>query len=138
MKHLLETNVGADRLKNKKILVYGTCIEEKYPDILKKFLENREPIHICLETYHMNHVGYKLFNIIKYSHVNDITILTIDGSPHCYQLHVIGQDLIRHFGLDIKVSHWVIEKGKLFEIPYKAITVARHLHKVKKLIEENK
>ncbi|MHA1696953.1 MAG: hypothetical protein ACTSWR_10185 [Candidatus Helarchaeota archaeon] len=135
MKHLLETNVGAKRLQNKKILLYGTCIEDRYPKILNKFLEEREPLHICLETYHMDQVGYKLANIIKYSKIKDLTILTIDGSPHCFQLQVLGQDLIRHFKFDLKVTHWVIEKGELIEIPYNIITIARHFHRVKKLAE---
>ncbi|TFF86371.1 MAG: hypothetical protein EU551_01785 [Promethearchaeota archaeon] len=136
MKHLLETNVGANRLRDKKLLLYGTCVEDKYPKILNDFLKDREPIHICLETFHMDHVGYKLVNIIKYSQIKNLTILTIDGSPHCYQLHVLGQDIIRHFEPNLKVEHWVIEKGELFKIPYKAITVARHLHRIKKLLED--
>ncbi|MHA1271582.1 MAG: hypothetical protein ACTSPY_17445 [Candidatus Helarchaeota archaeon] len=136
MKHLLETNVGLKRLKEKRILLYGTCVEDRYPEILDEFLEGREPLHICLETFHMDHVGYKLINIIKYSKIKDLTILTVDGSPHCYQLHVLGQDIIRHFEPELKVEHWVIEKGRLYKIPYKVITIARHLHRVKQL-EEN-
>ncbi|MHA1232255.1 MAG: 4Fe-4S ferredoxin [Candidatus Helarchaeota archaeon] len=137
LRNLLETNVGAVRLRNKPLLLYGTCIEERYPEILEDFKKDREPIHICLETFHMDHVGYKLANIIKYSKISELTILTIDGSPHCYQLHVLGQDLIRHFTPELKVEHWVIEKGKLYKIPYQVITVARHLHKVKKLVENS-
>ena len=137
LKHLLETNVGSKRLRGKKILLYGTCVEEKYPDILKDFLKDKEPLHICLETFHMDHVGYKLVNIIKYSKIKELTILTIDGSPHCYQLHILGQDIIRHFEPKLKVKHYVIEKGEIFEISYKTITVSRHLHRVKKLIDEN-
>ena len=83
----------------------------------------------------MDHVGYKLVNIIKYSKIKELTILTIDCSPHCYKLQVLGQDIKRHFAPEIKVSHFVIEKGALHEISYQAITVARHLHHVQKFLD---
>ncbi|MBD3229686.1 MAG: 4Fe-4S ferredoxin [Candidatus Lokiarchaeota archaeon] len=138
MKHLLETSVSEKRFRKKKLLLYGSCIEENYPEILKQFLkkEDIEPIHICLETFHMDHVGYKLANIIKYSKIEFMTILTVDGSPHCLGLHMIAQDIIRNFSPNLIVEHWVIEKGKLFQISKEAIKTARHLHMVKQLLEE--
>ena len=135
---ILESNVGDKRFQStQKLLLYGTCVPDRYPEIFEKFLEGRTPIHACLEDLHMDHVGYKLVNIIKYSKIKELTILTIDGSPHCYQLHVLGQDLKRHFVSEeeVKISHYVIEKGKVHEITYQAITVARHLHRVQNLLE---
>lgn len=136
---ILESNVGSEYFKEtQKLLLYGTCIPERYPEIFKKFSAERTPVHACLEALHMDHVGYKLVNIIKYSKVKELTILTIDGSPHCYQLQILGQDIKRHFISEgeVKISHFVIEKGKVYEISYQAITVARHLHRVQKLLEE--
>ncbi|MHA1428667.1 MAG: hypothetical protein ACTSQI_22040 [Candidatus Helarchaeota archaeon] len=135
--YILESNVGDSRFqKTRKLLLYGTCVPDRYPAIFEEYTEGRTPVHACLEDLHMDHVGYKLVNIIKYSRIKDLTILTIDGSPHCYQLHVLGQDLKRHFVSDdeIEISHYVIEKGKVHQISYQTITVARHLHRVQKLL----
>ncbi len=133
--YLLEVNVGDQRFREtQKLLLYGTCLPDRYPEIFEKFSAGRTPIQACLEDLHMDHVGYKLVNIIKYSKIKELTILTIDGSPHCYQLQVLGQDIKRHFAPEVEVSHYVIEKGVLHEISYQAITVARHLHRVQKLL----
>ncbi len=137
--YILESNVGDARFRStQKLLLYGTCVPDRYPEIFKEFIEGRTPVHACLEDLHMDHVGYKLVNIIKYSKIEELVILTVDGSPHCYQLHVLGQDLKRHFISEgeVEISHYVIEKGKIHEISYQAITVARHLHRVQKLLNQ--
>jgi hypothetical protein len=137
--YILESNVGDARFqRTRKLLLYGTCVPDRYPEIFKEFAEGRTPVHACLEDLHMDHVGYKLVNIIKYSKIEELIILTVDGSPHCYQLHVLGQDLKRHFISEgeVEISHYVIEKGKVHEISYQAITVARHLHRVQKLLNQ--
>lgn len=137
--YILETNVGDERFrKTQRLLFYGTCVPDRYPEIFKEFAEGRTPVHACLEDLHMDHVGYKLVNVIKYSKIKELTILTIDGSPHCYQLHTLGQDIKRHFTNEgeMKIFHFVIEKGKIFEISYQAITLARHLHRVQKLLDQ--
>ncbi|MFX1297048.1 MAG: hypothetical protein ACFFD2_19625 [Promethearchaeota archaeon] len=136
---LLECNVGAKIFQDsQKLLLYGTCIPDCYPEIFKEFFKGKIPVHVCLEDHHIDHAGYKLVNIIKYSKIKELTILTIDGSPHCYQLHTLGQDIKRHFTSkgEVKISHFVIEKGDVYEISYQAITVARHLHRVQKLLDQ--
>ena len=64
MFNLLETNLGDNELREKRrILLTGTCLISRYPEILKDFLKKfNSPAHkhICLETYHMDQVGYKL------------------------------------------------------------------------------
>lgn len=135
--YILSTNVGDKRFRdNPHLLLYGTCVPDRFPTIFKQFAAEKTPLYACLEDLHMDHVGYKLVSIIKYSKIEDLTILTIDGSPHCYQLHVLGQDLKRHFAPELSISHFVIEKGNVYEISNQAITVARHLHRVQKLLND--
>ena len=137
MYNILSINVGDQRFRdNPRLLLYGICVPDRYPAIFKQFAAGKTPVHACLEELHMDHVGYKLVSIVKYSKIEELTVLTIDGSPHCYQLHVLGQDLKRYFAPEILVSHFVIEKGEVYEISYQAITVARHLHRVQKLLND--
>jgi len=134
---ILECNVGDKRFQEtKKLLLYGTCVPDRYSSIFKQFIVGWTPIHACLEALHMDHVGYKLASIIKYSKIEDLTILTIDGSPHCYQLHALGQDIKRHFASDLNVFHYVIEKGEVFSISSQAVSVARHLHRIQKFLNQ--
>ena len=68
--YVLEVNVGDKRFrKTHRLLFYGTCVPDRYPEIFKEFSEGRTPVHACLEDLHMDHVGYKLVNIIKYSKI---------------------------------------------------------------------
>jgi len=137
--NLLETNLGDNEVRQKRrILLTGTCLIRRYPDILKAYLEKfRSPahIHICLETYHMDQVGYKLTLMMRYSNIEELTVLTIDGSPHCLQLHYLAEDQ-RKFYPELKINHFTIEKGTVYEIEPRAVKASRHLFKVQKLIKK--
>ena len=142
MSRLLEMNLGDRKLREcRKMLLTGTCLPMQYPEIFKKYnTEDRRHVHICLETFLADQVGYKLAMMLKYSKVEDVLVLTIDGSPHCLHLHILVDDLTKHFLPDLKVKHAVIEKGKIHEIDNKNIKISRHLHKIQSLVDifENK
>ena len=137
MSRLLEMNLGDRKLReHQKMLLTGTCLPMQYPEIFKKYnTEDRRHVHICLETFPVDQVGYKLAMMIKYSKVEDVLVLTIDGSPHCLQLHILVDDLTKHFFPNLKVKHIVIEKGKIHEIDSKNIKISRHLHKIQNLVD---
>jgi len=131
-------NLGDRKLReHQKMLLTGTCLSTQYQDIFKEYnVDDRRHVHICLETFHSDQVGYKLAMMIKYSKVKDILILTIDGSPHCLQLHILVDDINKHFfNNEVKVKHVVIEKGKIHEIDNKNIKISRHLHKIQGLCD---
>ncbi len=85
----------------------------------------------------MNMAETKLACIVKIHQPTELTILTVDGSPHCFQLHVIAEDLRRYFDLDTAVKHLVIERGKVYAIDRVAVKTVRHLHKVQRLLEQH-
>lgn len=138
MQHLMRINVGDRRLRNKKrLLLVGSCMD-RFPEVVKKFsqeLEEAVVLQICLEESHVNQAGFKIGSIVRYSGIEKVTVLTVDGSPHCIQLHFVLEDVRRHFTPEIKIAHFVVEKGKVHEISPQAVKAARHLSKVQRMLD---
>ena len=135
MQDLLSTKVNSPSIFKRKILLIGSCINQDHPQIIKKVRKERVILSTCLEKDHMNVVESKLVTIIRVSKINDLCVLTVDGSPHCWQLHMISESLKYLFGDSLKVTNYVVEKGELIKISHKVIKTARHLSAVKKLVE---
>ncbi len=135
--HLMRINVGDKRLRNKgKLLIVGSCMD-RFPEIVKEYSERaggQAVLHVCLEETHVNQAGFKIGSIVKYSGISEITALTVDGSPHCVQLHYVIDDVKRHFAPEIETKHFVVEKGKVHEISTNAVKRSRHLSKIQKML----
>jgi hypothetical protein len=133
----MRINVGDKRLRDKgKLLLIGSCID-RYPEIVKEFSKRdgvHAVLHVCFEETHVNQAGFKIGSIVKYSRISEITALTVDGSPHCVQLHYVIDDVKRHFAPEIETKHFVVEKGKVHEISSKAVKISRHLSKIQKML----
>lgn len=121
--------------KLKKILIYGTCLRDEHPEILEKFSTDRVPLAVCLEEEHMNMVGFKLATMMKTCEPNEIVVLTVDGSPHCVQLHMMVEECLKLVP-GVTVKHYVVHKGDVIEVSSKVIKTSRYLSKVKKLLGE--
>ncbi len=135
---LLSTNIGARYLRqSNQFLIIGSCVKQEHPKILEEYAKDRVCLHVCLETYHMNMVETKLACMVKIHQPTELLVLTVDGSPHCLQLHVIAEDLRRYFNLETLVNHLVIEHGKVQVIGGATVKTARHLHKVQRLLEQH-
>jgi len=134
---LMSINVGDARLrKGGKLLLIGSCMS-RFPDVVNDFTQRdggHVVLHVCLEETHMNQAGFKIGSIVKYSNLSEITVLTIDGSPHCIQLHYVVDDIKRHFAPEIITKHYVMEKGTVHEISSDAVKRSRHLSKIQKMI----
>ena len=88
---MLETSVS----EINKMLLVGSCMD-RFPDIVKEICEKDGGhfiLHICLEETHVNQAGFKIGSIVKYSDIKKMTTLTVDGSPHCVQLHYVVSEL---------------------------------------------
>jgi hypothetical protein len=135
------TNVGDGRLrKNGSILLAGSCVTTGFPEIIEQQRSTDTEcavLEVCLEETHMNMAGYKLASIVKYSGIRRVTVLTIDGSPHCTQLHHAVEDIKNHFAPEIEAVHYVIEKGRTHRISPEAVKRARHLSKIESSIGKN-
>ena len=134
---LMSINVGDKRLRDRgRLLLIGSCMD-RFPEIVKEFAEkdgSQAVLHVCLEETHVNQAGFKIGSIVKYSGITEVTALTVDGSPHCVQLHYVIDDVKRHFAPEITTKHYVVEKGKVHEISSDAVKKSRHLSKIQKMI----
>jgi hypothetical protein len=114
-------------------------MENRYPEIVKEFVEKdggQARLHVCLEETHANQAGFKIGSIVRYSNIKRLTALTIDGSPHCIQLHFLIEDIKRHFTPEVETVHFVVEKGQVHEIDSAAVKRARHLSKIQAMLKD--
>lgn len=130
---LLSTHVKPRHI-SEEILIFGSCTAIEHPEILKKFKENTK-LHICLEKFHVEQAAWKIAMIARENEIKSIAVLTVDGSPHCLQLHFTLEDLRKLFP-NLKVKHYVIEKSKLHEVSSEAVRTSRHLSAIEKLIRK--
>lgn len=122
--------------ENRKLLLYGECVRDEYPRILGEFSEGRVALAVCMEREHMNLVGFKLAGLLARLELEELVVLTVDGSPHCVQLHFAVEEAERVAGKKIPRKHFVIEGGKALEIEPEHVKIARYLSKVKRLAEK--
>ena len=134
----MRINVGDKRLRKKgKLLLVGSCMD-RFPEIVKELSEKdggQAVLHVCLEETHVNQAGFKIGSIVKYSDISEVTALTVDGSPHCVQLHYVIDDVKKHFAPEIETKHYVVEKGNVHEISTAAVKRSRHLSKIQRMLE---
>jgi len=135
----MSTNVCSREIREKrKVLIYGSCIKEEYPEILEKFREKYVLLSVCLEKEHMKMVGFKLLGMMKRCQPEEIIILTVDGSPHCVQLHFTIEEcskILEEF--KERIVHLVIENGKIRKISPETVKICRYLTKVERILTRN-
>lgn len=131
---LMETNAGSHLLKREgKWLIIGTCVILEHPQIIKEIAEKYDTLlHVCPESFHMNMIETKLAAMVKIRNPKEIGIITVDGSPHCVQLHYIAEDLLKYFKEDFEVKHFVISSKKVYHISSESVKTSRHLRKVER------
>jgi len=135
---LLSTNVKSEVLRKGRLLLYGTCVEAEAPEVFGEFSKGRIPLSVCLEKEHMDKVGFKIATILMTSDPKEMTVLTIDGSPHCLQLHFAAEQAKRIAKSEVNAIHFVIEEGKSVEVSQDAVETARHLSRIQKLLEKGR
>ncbi|MEM1658958.1 MAG: hypothetical protein QXX87_02140 [Candidatus Jordarchaeales archaeon] len=129
---LSETNAGSRTVQGKDVLIYSSCIQVEYPDVFGEVSRGRTALSACLEAEHVNMLVYKLAYMFKLSNPPlSVTVLTVDGSPHCVQLHYAVQEALRISGAKIPVTHLVVAEGKVVEVSPEVVKRSRWLSKIK-------
>ncbi|RLF10916.1 MAG: 4Fe-4S ferredoxin [Thermoprotei archaeon] len=106
----------------------------EHPDLVEEAGAGHAKLHVCLQETHMDRVGFKVATMIFKSSPSSITVLTMNGSPHCIQLHFLVEQARQLTSYTGPVRHLVVEKGELIEVSSEAVRVARHLASVEKLL----
>lgn len=135
---LIDVNAKSKLFRHKdKLLIIGRCLEIEHPSIIDEFIKKGYGVlSVCLEAEHVNMVGFKLAGIIARGDYKEVSVLTVDGSMHCTQLHWMLEEVFKILGRNnIIRRHFVVYKGKVYEIKTKTIKLSRYLYKINKIIE---
>jgi len=138
--YLLSTWVKSPILKSKIIYIISACILDININLFKKISKEGTVLLACPEKEGYIHYG-KLASILRSNeeYIDEVRIITVDGSPHCYTLHASINETEYILGTKIKRKHYVLLDGKeLIQIRPESIRVSRYLYLVNKLYEENK
>lgn len=138
-KDLMNHNVAGKMIRKlRRVLIYGTCIRYEHSKIYESISQNRVSLAVCLEREHFNMVALKVASMLARVKLEELIVLTIDGSPHCVQLHMAIEEALKITKSNILIKHLVIENGEVIEIPPYCVKLARYLSKIKKLQERIK
>ncbi|MEM0005763.1 MAG: 4Fe-4S ferredoxin [Ignisphaera sp.] len=126
--------VKTPKLNNSDILIASACLPHVNRELFEKLSNGKQVLFACPERESVAYYG-KVASIIKSSKPKTITVVTIDGSPHCFQLHAAVNEAVYITGENIIKKHYVVVDGEKFiEVSPNSIRVARYLHLVEKLI----
>jgi len=74
----------------------------------------------------------KIGGMLRTEKVKNIIFATVDKSPHCVQLHYIVKELENAIDLkNLEIVNYVVQDGKLNEIPLEIIGLSKNLSKLK-------
>ena len=113
---LVETWVKAPFLKKSQLLVVGECVQTTFPDAYKKFEKGRIVLTSCPEAEMHSLITNKLATILVCAQPKDVTVLTVDGSPHCFGLHAALSQALFLTNAKTPSHHYVIVNGKALEV----------------------
>lgn len=123
-------------LKGSDILIVSACLPYVNPRLFEELSKDKVVLLACPERENPTHYG-KIASIIRSSKPRSITVVTIDGSPHCFTLHASVNEAEYILGEKVEKKHYVIVNAReLKEISPDAIRVARYLHLVDELLRE--
>lgn len=131
---LMSVSVTSPLLRGRDLLIYSKCLPTEYLNVFEEVAKEKTTLAVCMSEEHLDKVGFKLATIITYAKPSSITILTMDGSPHCTQLHAIAEQAKRIAQVDVRVKHLVVEKGTPIEVSSQVVYLSRHLSKIEELL----
>ena len=118
------------------VVLYGYDMHQVAPHHLHRLVdavEGRANVyHFCAEKSHIHELAQKLPTILRLGDVDRLQILTKDGSPHDVQMHTLAEEVAENMNFGGVVQHYVVEKGRLYEVSRKAVRRSRHLSEIER------
>ena len=131
----METWVKAPFLRGASVLIVGECVRSVFPKLWNEFTENRVTLTSCPEAEGFSGLTGKLATLVRCSSPKEITILTVDGSPHCKMLHISANGAAFLTKTDIPIKHLVIiGEDDVKEISPESVRFGRYPHLVERCI----
>ena len=128
---LIDVNASSKLIRTRKrLLIVGRCLITEHPEVIERF-KDYAIVTACPEAEHVNMLGFKLFGIVIRNQLDEIAVLTTDGSMHCIQLHYMVEEIARR--IDFRRRHFVYENAEVIEIPPEVVKISRYMSKVAKL-----
>jgi hypothetical protein len=134
---LLETYVKSSFLKDASLLIAGECVQYAFPKIYERLAEGRVVLTSCPETENAGLITGKIATILTCASPKEIAVLTVDGSPNCFQLHAAINQAVFISKAKTPLRHMVIVQDDVREVSAESVRIARYLHLVQKCIHEN-
>ena len=118
---LAPTGIYSKHLTN-RLLICGTCLLSEWSEIVETLNKDRTLLTVCPEAVHLNTVIEKIASMLAKGEMEEIVVLTKDGSPHCIGLHYAVEWAVKMTKSDnVVVQYYVIEHGTLHKIDNKKI-----------------
>jgi len=134
---LLEVWVKSPMLREAELLIASECLRGVNPQLLEELARGKVLLTVCPESDGSSYYG-KLASIIRSSNPRSLTVVTVDGSPHCFQVHAAVNEAAYVLGRHLNRTHYVVVDGRdLVRISPEAVRVARYLSLVDKLVRSN-
>ena len=133
MKELMKTNIYDT---DDTIIIVGSCLKSMEPEGYKKLEDISQNIYdLCLESTHVNMAITKIGGMLRTGKVHNIIFATVDRSPHCIQMHYIGDELKKMMRLDnISITNYVARDGNLIKISPEVISISKNLSELQEKI----
>jgi len=128
--------VKAPFLIGASILIVGECVQSTFPKIWERFVENRVVLTSCPQAEGFSGLVEKLAMIVRCVNPKELTVLTVDGSPHCNMLHASVNGAVFLTRAETPVRHFVTVGEEVKEVSAESIRVGRYLHLVEKCIQK--
>ena len=133
MKDLMKTNIYDT---DDTIIIVGSCLKNMDPEGYKKLEDISHNIYdLCLESTHVNMAITKIGGMLRTGKVRNVIFASVDRSPHCIQMHYIGDELKKMMKLDnINITDYVAFDGNLIKISPEVISLSKNLSELQNKI----
>ncbi len=134
---LLNTWVKSPILRGADLLIVSACLPDVNKKLFQEISEGKVVLLACPEEESPIHYG-KIATIVRSSQPRTVTVVTIDGSPHCFTLHASLNLAEYLLGVKLAKKHYVVVDGKeLVEIADDTVRLARYLSIVDKVLKQH-